>query len=311
MKANILYTVCAIILIASILSCSNDNITIDNNLDETLYDPETDNSDGSIGAAINDFYNNYGSKILYKFKSSDLFFGWSSTTPYWYVPVKDGSDEYIKQMISYIKENICKSYPAVFTKKYLPYRIFFVDSICNSSTYNQSNLVNVLSLPTHGIVISHIGTDMANFKPVNWNNINNEIITIIMNSVYNMASSKPVEFENTHPTGSFVIARTPDPLGEFSNFDYALYSKGLVNADRSMPILFFYPSLTKDFSYYLLFIFNSPKTLMDKIFNRFPLVKQRTKYVVDFIINEMEMDPIEIQNSACPNDPLPKDYFDY
>ena len=55
---------------------------------------------------------------------------------------------------------------------------------------------------------------------------------------------------------------------------------------------------------------STPKSEMDRIFARFDIVKQRAFLIADFMVKEMEMDPVALQNSFCPNDPLPSGYFD-
>ena len=65
-----------------------------------------------------------------------------------------------------------------------------------------------------------------------------------------------------------------------------------------------------DLGDYLSFLMSTPKMEMDRIFARFDIVKKRSFLIAKFMVEEMEMDPIALQNSFCPNDPLPAGYFD-
>ena len=177
MIKNILYAWCVVMTVA-ITACSEDSLSPIDELNSTIYDLVSTES-GTADAMINEFYEKYESKILYDFKTSDLFFGWSSSETKWYIPVKQEEDEtYIKRIISFLENDALSVYPVDFTKKFLPYRIFLVDSICDNKEYTESLLKDVLELKTHGIVIAHISKDMDDLEEDDWQEMSLSLIHI-------------------------------------------------------------------------------------------------------------------------------------
>ena len=102
-----------------------------------------------------------------------------------------------------------------------------------------------------------------------------------------------------------------DPEGEFDAYHYVLYTNGFVGSNAFLEYGYFMPHKDgDDLGDYLSFLMSTPKSEMDRIFARFDIVKQRAFLIADFMVKEMEMDPVALQNSFCPNDPLPAGYFD-
>lgn len=309
MIKNILYAWCIVMTVA-ITACSEDSLTSIDELNSTIYDPESTGNE-AIDSQINAFYKKYGSKILYDFQSSDLYFGWSSSDVKWYVPVKqEGSETYIKRMVSFLEDDALNEYPPAFTKKFLPYRIFLVDSICDNKEY--SKLVDVLELKTHGIVIAHVSKDMDDLKEKDWQGMKSSINTALLNSIYTAVGVEPTDFNATNEA-YFIIDVLQDPLGEFTDLEYSCYSATVINATPIYggDILYYImnPSNNEDFGYYVSFIMKTPKTKIDRVFERFPKVKNRAALAYKFMLERAETDLIEFQRNTYPDDPLPADYF--
>lgn len=309
MIKNILYAWCIVMTVA-ITACSEDSLTSIDDLNSTIYDPESTGNE-AIDSQINAFYKKYGSKILYDFQSSDLYFGWSSSDVKWYVPVKqEGSETYIKRMVSFLEDDALNEYPPAFTKKFLPYRIFLVDSICDNKEY--SKLVDVLELKTHGIVIAHVSKDMDDLKEKDWQGMKSSINTALLNSIYTAVGVEPTDFNATNEA-YFIIDVLQDPLGEFTDLEYSCYSATVINATPIYggDILYYImnPSNNEDFGYYVSFIMKTPKTKIDRVFERFPKVKNRAALAYKFMLERAETDLIEFQRNTYPDDPLPADYF--
>jgi hypothetical protein len=308
MIKKLLYAAYALMVIFSMSACSDDSVSPDDSLTETRYDAEKDSTAGSVGEAINNFYNKYGSKILYNFSSTELAFGWSSVYPKWYAPVKAGNDANIIKLIKYLEDKVCTQYPTDFIKKYLPFRIFLVDSICDNKTYNAYDLKDILELKTHGVVISHVGSALESYSDADWDVIGNGMITAIMDAIYSK-TSVPTAFTDLRPSTFLWIES--DPQGEFSDFDYTVYSNNLVNGSKEGLDwgLIIRPSDAGDLGYYISFVTTTPKAKMDKIFARFPKVRTRAQLIATFIKEQLEMDPVAMQNASCPSDPVPADYW--
>ena len=293
-------------------ACSEDSLTVIDELNSTIYDSENTEKT-TVDSRINAFYEKYGSKILYDFSSSDLFFGWSSNDVKWYVPVKqEGSETYIERMVSFLEDDALNEYPTAFTKKFLPYRIFLVDSVCDNKEYQKSKLTDVLELKTHGIVITHVSKDMDELDEDDWEGMKSSINTTLLNSIYAAVGVEPTDF-NASSEVTFMIDLLEDPLGEFTDLEYSCYSATVINAN---PVYFdgilYYimkPSTNEDFGYYVSFLMNTPKTKIDRVFERFPTVKRRAALAYQFMLERAETNLIEFQRSTCPDDPLPVDYF--
>lgn len=311
MIKNILYAWCIVITVA-MAACSEDSLTPMDELNNTIYDPENTGNE-TIDSRINAFYEKYGSKILYDFPASDLYFGWSSSDIKWYVPVKqEGSEAYIERMISFLENDALNEYPAAFAKKFLPYRIFLVDSVCDNKEYQESKLVDVLELKTHGIAIAHVSKDMDDLDEDDWQGMKSSINTALLNSIYTAVGVEPTEF-NASSEVSFMIDVLEDPLGEFTDLEYSCYSATVINATplymEGMLLYIMKPTNNEDFGYYVSFIMKTPKSKIDRVFERFPKVKNRASLAYKFMLERAETDLIEFQRSTCPDDPLPVDYF--
>lgn len=294
---------------AAMVSCSEDSLTADPSLSETIYDREGDDA-GALGAQINDFYDKYGAKILYKFNASDLNFDWSSIDAKWYTPA-DQSGDYISRMITYLDETALADYPAAFVKKFLPYRIFLVDSLCDRSEYNEDYLTDYLELDTHGIAIAKVGPRMDEMSDDDWSTLKESVNTSLMNSILATTGVEPTEFQALNEA-TFMIDYLEDPEGEFSAEEYSCFSATLVGATIMEfwgEVYIMAPSDQQDFGYYVAYIMNNTKSKLDRVFARFPIVKRRAALVYEFMLDNADTDLIEFQNQACPSDPLPLGYF--
>lgn len=82
---------------------------------------------------IVDFYNAYGTYVLYEFTDAD--FRWSqmegSTADYSFTKA---DPQYADEMLDLLEQAWVSLYPAEFHKKYMPYRIFLTDGLFYGST---------------------------------------------------------------------------------------------------------------------------------------------------------------------------------
>ena len=141
--------------------------------------------EGSLEELIYSVYEKYGSFVLYDFNQTEFYTTWNGRTVYWYAPVKSGNKDHVAQMVTFMLEKVFAGYPEEFIAKFLPKKIYLVDSICNTSSYNKSNLVNTLVTNNHGLAVSNVGVKMESFTDSDWNSMNSEIVTAIMNNIYN------------------------------------------------------------------------------------------------------------------------------
>lgn len=301
-----------VISLMTLFACSEDSLSPIDELGKTIYDP----SDAPEDANINAFYEKYGSRILYDFNRSDLAFGWSSSRNYWYAPVKAEYKHYISDVTLFLKDKAFQKYPDTFIEKYLPFRIFFVDSICNTVTYDKSRLQDVMQVETHGVAIAHLGKEMDTWTEGDWNTLQTNVLGFVLNSIYQPFKENYTikQFGSLQQPWSYMLDIEDDPQGEFSNIEYSLYANTYVDGEIYLDndlIIPPYNNIANDLGQYISFILTTPKSKMDKIFARadFEILKQRALLVANFIKNRLMMDPIAMQNEACPDDPYPSDYF--
>ena len=324
MRKKLNYILAIAIATTTILSaCSEDKLSPIDELTNTIYDPSQGET-GSTESMINAFYEKYGSKILYNFKPHDLYFGWSSLTPKWYVPAEPGeNDKYIKRMITFLDEKALSEYPTSFVKKFLPYRIFMIDSICDSKDKGNStsSFLDVLELKTHGVAIAHVSKDMDKIDDSGWDKIKIGVIDALMGSIYSTVGVEPTEFNNTNDCPFMMWAPEDsgetdfDPLGEFGDAEFLFYSNTVVTGtvlsyDEGVTVTAcLAPNSKSDFGGFVSFIMRNTKTKQDRVYERFPIIKKRAALVYRFMYELAETDLIEYQSGLCPTDPLPDNYF--
>ena len=54
---------------------------------------------------------------------------------------------------------------------------------------------------------------------------------------------------------------------------------------------------------------STPATEIRKICDRFEVVKNRARVIVDYLFEDEAIDIVSIQNDNCPDDPLSADYL--
>ncbi|MDR6785388.1 hypothetical protein ABIE26_004098 [Pedobacter africanus] len=93
--------------------------------------------------AIVDFYQNYGTYILYRFTEKD--FRWNITNLIAYT-AEQGDENYVEPALAALDKYLFKFYPAAFLKKALPYKIILAARI---KGVTQDNYINTVSTYSH------------------------------------------------------------------------------------------------------------------------------------------------------------------
>lgn len=81
--------------------------------------------------------------------------------------MKSGNKDHVAQMVTFSWRSVLPV-TGGFIAKFLPKKIYLVDSICNTSSYNKSNLVNTLVTNNHGLAVSNVGVKMETFTNSDW-----------------------------------------------------------------------------------------------------------------------------------------------
>lgn len=299
-------------------ACSDDSLTPDDELGNTVFD--SNGGTTPLDIAIDSLYNKYGSKAFYTFKASDLFFGWSSVDELWYKAVPSGSESDILKMVRFVKNDAYQGYPDELVSRYLPRRIFLVDSLCTTSYYSSDALVNFKSLSTHAVAISNVSPRLETWTDDDWADLKTSLVSSMLSAIYTTNQAALSDFMDAKDTKWFALygdmwapdSDPADPLGQYSTLMYNLYLRGYANASMqfiSMEIVA-KPNDTADLGYFMTFLFNTPKKDMDNIFSRFSRMKTRAYLLAKFISGTLNIDPVKMQNNGCPTDPVPAGYFD-
>lgn len=298
----------SILWVAGMLACTTeDAIKPADELGNPPYDLPRGEA-GSLEELIYTVYEKYGSFVLYDFEPNDLYTTWTTRKAYWHAPVKTESREHIRQMVDFLLNDAFTEYPDEFIARYLPSKIFLVDSICSRETYNKSYLESVFLLDNHGMAVSHVGAELDGWGESDWDGMRDELISGVMGQIYD-ALEVPQEFFDIIGQYYFMYFYEEDPDEEFDMYEYSWYIEGFVGGND--VVYGYMPHRDNlDLKDYLVFLMSTPKSKMDRIFARFDLVKRRAFVIAEFMKEQMEMDPVELQNSKCPDDPLPAGYFD-
>lgn len=305
---KLIYSLSILWVVVLFACATEDSITPSDELEKPPYDLPR-GEEGSLEELIYTVYEKYGSFVLYDFQPNDLYTNWTNRNEYWYVPVQTENREYVRQMLNFLLNDAFTEYPDEFIARYLPSKIFLVDSICSQATYNPRNLTSVLLLNNHGMAVSHVGEVLNDWDETDWDEMREELVGGVMGQIYD-ALEVPQEFFDIIGRYYTVYFYEDDPEEEFDMYEYSWYIEGFVGGNDLMGVYYMPHRDNLDLKDYLVFLMSTPRSKMDRIFARFDLVKRRAFVVAEFMKEQMEMDPVELQNSKCPADPLPADYFD-
>ena len=321
MKKYLLYLIAGV-LTCTYTACSEDDLTADPSLTETMFDRQDENT--AIQQANDALYEKYGSRAYYKFNSSEFQLDWTSNySNLTYVPVPDGYEEQVLKMINFIKDDVFTAYPDAMVRKYLPARIFLVDSARQSNSYKA-----YLELKVHAVAISDVGPRLEKWTTSKWTTLQTNLVNSMLNSIYDNNKDKLAEFMAAKDVDGIITYRYDTYTkagyvfpGEFgknneTKLQYNIYLAGFSDYTHGALAslgLSIKPSDTVDLGNFLSFIFTTPKSRLDyllKELTEFTRLKRRAYLLAQFAQDVLGMDPVAMQNASCPDDPVPAGYFD-
>lgn len=321
MKKTHILIMFACTLVFALSSCSDDDPTADPALTQTMFD--SNDSNPEIKAANDSLMAKFGSKVFYKFDIAQFKLDWTTNySNYAYVPVPEGSEQQVLKMIRFIKDEVFGSYPDKIVSKYLPSRIFLVDSAMKSKKYNA-----YLELPTHAIAISDVGPRLDKWNATKWTTLQTNLVTSMLNTIYDGNKAALAEFMAEKDVSQYTICYDtyteedyvfPGDFGKniASKLLYNVYMAGYTNTQGGI-----WDNLgmclkwkdTEDLGNFINFLFNTGKSRFDYLFftlDDFPRLRKRTYLLALFVSESLGLDPVEMQNQNCPDDPVPAGYFD-
>lgn len=164
MKSNILFTVFFFALLV-VTACKKEAP-----IETDEFDPEykLPQGDHPYDRSILDFYQKYGTYILYKFNSKDLRWNVTGNIPYVAEP---GDEAYIAPALEALNKYLFSYYPEVFLKKALPYKIILSNKLCKIFKDPQTGLLDTLDHPENAassvshLAFGHASSRLAQLKP--------------------------------------------------------------------------------------------------------------------------------------------------
>lgn len=128
---NIYVNILMCCVLYCIISCSgNDDIGA---IDQLTPDYELPQGKSDADNRIVEYYNQYGSFILYEYTQLDFIYGGASAFEY-----ELPDPQYVGDMLDLLEDIWFDFYPAEFHQKYMPYRIFlakYIQQVMGSSVY--------------------------------------------------------------------------------------------------------------------------------------------------------------------------------
>lgn len=291
-------------------ACSEDNLSVDPELNKPIYKIK-DGPSEPLNALVKEYYDRYGSYVLYDYTDQDIRWTWTSHWLHWYAPMKTGDEKYAVKLLTYLKENIYERFTDEFVHRNLAYSIFMADSVCSSVSFDKDNLINV-SERQNGIILANAGAQQDDFTEDKWGAIRNDVETVFINGFYNAAPSKPSQFNSLRDQNLIIPDKGSDPLGVYTSQRYNCYMNGWIKGRKpnfSTPETLLQPKVEQDFADYILFLIQTPAAEIKNVMTRFPRVRERVMALVPFLRNILELDVIATQNINCPADPMPADFF--
>ena len=303
MKKYLLY-IMAGVLTCGFAACSEDDLTADPSLTETMFDRQDANA--AIQEANDALYEKYGSRAYYRFNDSEFQLDWQ-----------------VFKMINFIKDDVFSAYPDAMVRRYLPARIFLVDSARQSNSYKA-----YLELKVHAVAISDVGPRLEKWTTSKWTTLQTNLVNSMLNSIYDNNKDKLAEFMAAKDVDGIITYRYDTYTkagyvfpGEFgknneTKLQYNIYLAGFSDYTHGALAslgLSIKPTDTVDLGNFLSFIFTTPKSRLDyllKELTEFTRLKRRAYLLAQFAKDVLGMDPVAMQNASCPDDPVPAGYFD-
>lgn len=289
-------------------ACSEDKLTPIEDMGKPQY-VLPQGEPGSLDSLIYDFYERYGTYVLYDFQENDIRNTWTYFWSNYYVPVKSTNREYAKKMLIFLKENVLDNYMDDFVRKNLVYQIFLVDSVFSNSA--GTGTPGTVLTKEKAFVVGNVAPRLDSYTAAQWATVKNDFVNAFTQGFYDAAEIKPSAFLSLRPSG-IVVTLAYDPLNEYERYQYTFYMAGFIKwrnlahgNSNSM-----YPVEAQDFADYITFLTTNTRSELQHALTRFELVRKRAMLLVPYLKNVLDLDVITTQNNNCPEDPIPANFFE-
>ena len=300
-------------------SCSEDDITVDDSLSNTVFDKELP-TNTELDRAIKEVYDRFATLVSYKdFTIAELGLNWGNDYTAYnmsFEPCQEGSEGIALTIVNKIFEAF-KVYPDVLVANYFPKRVYLVKKV-----FKSTSSYAYVDLPVHGIAIGDVDASV-NWTDSKLTTLKTNLENSMLNNIYDNNAMALTDFvaERGYHEQYFTIRAATDPYGDFvdqlgerSTTRYSAYLLGVAGYNPKNEYLGVAngPTDQADLGYFLQFLFTKPKAELDFLFytrTDFTVLKKRAYLLSEFIRNEMKLNPEEIQSKSCPTDPVPSGYF--
>jgi len=328
MKNTFKYLLIIVPMLWLFLSCSEKEPVLNPDMTQPIFNV-LDGPPGSLGAVAREYFDRWGSIVVYDFTEPQI--RWTFSGSGWlnyYVPAKPNTEQSAEKLLTFLKTNLFERFPEEFMRRILPYNIFLVDTLHTvpQATANDDNMVDV-DQSGNRLVIANVRPGIDTLSENRWNEIRNSAEGTIMRGVFNTLTQRPVTFFNLRmdPAGGSGVSfnnEGQDPEGiithpsnnpELNAVRYSAYLVGYVKGYIS-PIVgtegFRQPEEMQDFVDFTQFLTQSPGAWLEYVLPRFSRLRIRAIELEIFLRNVVGLDVIATQRLNNPTDPLPSNFFE-
>jgi hypothetical protein len=304
-------------------ACEEKELPVNPDLNQPSY-PILDGPPGSLGEIAKEYFDRWGSIVIYEFTDLDIrwawqgLVGWTNT----FVRAQPGTEQEAAMLLRYLRDNLFSRFPDDFVRSILPYRIFLVDSCRSGSELTNAPYADVLR-GNNKFVIANVRPRLDTLPKEWWDDFRDEAESIVMQGIY-ITAPRPVRFFNLRWNPANQYAEVPnlglDPEGvithptnpAYNNVRYshnvAGYIRGFWQRRTGLETLL-QPLEEQDFVDFTEFLVQSPAAQIEYMLIRFPRLRARALELVPFLRNEVGLDVIEAQKLNNPDDPLMPDFY--
>lgn len=262
--------------------------------------------------------------VYYLYEYSEYAFqlsNWSGYNNIWYTPVKKENKELVRKVVNLIQDEVFAGMDGDFIRRNWYVRVFLCDSLCDDHEYDPDEVVEHYLENGDMLLLPHLGETMKNYTDEDWHNLKEVLSNLLITRLYLGATEQPTAFfdlrykdprtgkESTYILGNLWV---DDPLEEYSPNIYTFRTYGYLRSEPNFtgPETIFVPDRQMDVADYINFLTTKPKQEIDHVCERFPKILERVRAVEPYFENVLGLDIIDMQNTNCPEDKLPADYFE-
>ncbi|MDE7074804.1 MAG: hypothetical protein K2O69_07150 [Odoribacter sp.] len=304
------------------ISCSED-VEVNPELAGPLYGL-TKGEPGSVDELIYKTWEEWGMYYLYDYEPYAFqVSNWNGSFERWYTPMNKENKELIRKLIDIVQNGIFVGMDKELLKGSWYVRTFLCDSLCSTSDYSSSDVVEDYLENGDCIIFPGFGERMQGYTDEDWSALEEKLSALLLNRLYLGAKEQPDEFFDLRlkkSNGDDVTSMMAllggmdiinDPSGKYSPNMYTFrlcgYVRSKSNSFQSETILIV--DRQTDLADYISFLTKTEKAELEYNFQTFPKMLQRAAVLVPYLMRVLSMNLDAMQQANCPDDPVEDGYF--